>query len=251
MGYWGVVKLVIKKADIILFVLDARMPEMSRNRELERTIRKLGKELVYVFNKIDLISKESLEKLRKEYPDYYFVSGIKNIGMKKLKTDLIIMGKRMGLKEIHVGIVGYPNVGKSAVINALAKRKRTMISPIAGTTRGFQLVKAGGLWVVDSPGVIPMREGEATLGILGAKSAEQIRNREKVAIGIINLFIHNNKKALEEYYGLDLNLIGDPYEILLMIGRKKGHLIKGGVVDENRTATHIIRDWQSGKLKLH
>ena len=251
MGYWGVVKMVVKKADIIVCVLDARMPEFSRNKALESTVHKLGKKLVYVFNKIDLVSPEFLEGLRRDYSEYYFVSGIKNIGLKKLKTDLLIIGKRMGLKEVRVGIVGYPNVGKSAIINALAHGRRAAISPVAGTTRGFQLVKAGSLLVVDSPGVIPLDEKEVKLGILGAKDPEKLKSREKVAMEIIKIFVETNKKALEEHYDVDLNLIGDPYEIIQIIGKIKGHLKKGGVVDENRTSIQIIRDWQKGKLRLN
>ena len=95
MGFWPIVKIVMKRSDIVLFVLDARMPELSRNKEIEKLVGIYGKELVYVFTKTDLVSTERLKELREQYPNDYFVSGNKNLGMSKLKTGLLIKAKRM------------------------------------------------------------------------------------------------------------------------------------------------------------
>ena len=78
MGFWPVVKKVIKESDIILVILDARMPELFRNKELERICRYFKKKYFYVFNKIDLVSNENLSSLRKFYKDYFFFSLINN-----------------------------------------------------------------------------------------------------------------------------------------------------------------------------
>lgn len=249
MGFWNVVQKVIKEADIVLSVLDARMPELSKNLEVKKLAEKEGKEFLYVINKCDIVSKEQIEKLKLEYPDAFLISGKENKGMKNLKIHLMILGKKLRHKTPKIGVVGYPNVGKSAIINALAKRARTIISPVAGTTKGMQFVRAGSLKVIDSPGVIPLEDDEIKLGILGSKNPEKLKNPEMVAVEIIKLFVINNKKLLEDYYSMKLE--GDEYEMLLEIGRKRGALIKGGEVDERRIAMQLIREWQTGKLRLN
>ena len=81
MGYWPVVENVLKNSDIVVLVLDARMPELSRNKELERKVINYGKELVYAYTKIDLLSPGVLSELKKQYPEGFFVSGTKNGGL--------------------------------------------------------------------------------------------------------------------------------------------------------------------------
>ena len=132
----------------------------------------------------------------------------------------------------------------------MAKRARTFVSSKAGTTRGFQLVKAGSLQIVDSPGVIPFYEKETKMGMIAAKDPEKMKNPDILAINIVETFIDKNLKALENFYGVKLEGIKDPYDMVLAIGKRRGFLRKGGVVDENRTVTQIIRDWQKGKLGL-
>lgn len=249
MGYFETVEHVIRKADIVLLIVDARMPELARNREIESVVRNQGKRLVCVFNKIDLLNSKDLNKLKEEFNESFFVSGNKNIGISKLKVGILILAKRMGIEFPHVGVVGYPNVGKSAIINALAHGARTKVTSIAGTTKGVQWVKVGKLRIIDSPGVITYEENEERLGFIGAKNPEQMQNPESVACEIIDHSIKKNKKAFEEMYKLKVEK-EDLFEILMEIGKKRGYLAKGGVVDEKRTAIQIIRDWQKGKLRV-
>ncbi len=249
-GYWPIVEGVIRKSDILVLVIDARMPALSMHKTLEEKIERLGRHLIVACNKIDLISPEDLVQLKNEYPTWFFVAGIKNIGISDLRRHLLITAKRLKIEDPRIGIVGYPNAGKSAIINALAHRARTIVSPIAGTTKGVQWVKAGGLSILDSPGVIPMEDAEATLGIIAAKNPEKIKNPEVVAIRILTLFLNQHGEALKEHYKLkDDQIKQDPYEILLEIGKKRGYLGKGGIVDETKTSITIIREWQKGTLK--
>lgn len=248
MGFWPVVKRVVKDSDIILEILDARMPEMSRNNALESMVKRHKKHLIMVFTKKDLVSQSYIMGLRKDYPDAYFVSGSKNIGISKLKRGILILAKRLKVPKPKIGVVGYPNMGKSAVINALAKRTRAKVSRVAGTTRGIQWIKAGSLLILDSPGVVPFEISELKLGVLGAKNPEKLKKSEHVAFAIIKNFVDRNKKALEDFYKIKAE--GDEDDILLAIGRKRGFLAKGGEVDENRTILQIIRDWQKGKLRI-
>ncbi len=247
MGYWPVVKRVVKDSDILLLIADARLPELSVNKELEEMISKYRKKEVLVFTKRDLVSEKYLNFAMEKYKGALFVSGTQNIGIAKLKEHLMIMAKRMGIKEPKIGIVGYPNVGKSAIINALAKRASAKVTAKAGTTKGIQWIRAGGLMILDSPGVVPFDDKEAVLGVLGAKNPEKLRNAERVGLEIIKMFFNYDKKVLEDLYGIE---IMDSDNALEEIGKKKGLLLKGGVVDVQRAAMQVLRDWQKGRLKF-
>ncbi|MEK6928518.1 MAG: GTPase [Nanoarchaeota archaeon] len=249
MGFWPVVENVIKNSDIVLFIIDARMPELSRNIEIERKVKRMNKNVVYVFNKIDLLSGDSLNELKRNYKEGFFVSGTKNLGIGEIRKHLHILSKKMKIKYPRIGVVGYPNIGKSAIINALARRARTVVSAMPGTTKGVQWVNAGSLRILDSPGVIPYEDKASKLALFGSKAPDKMSNPDKAAIKILDIFIVKNRKALEEHYGIEVKL-DDTYKVFLDIGKKKGLLGKGGVVDEHRTAVFILREWHKGKLKL-
>ncbi|MEK6854936.1 MAG: GTPase [Nanoarchaeota archaeon] len=249
MSFWLTVKRVIREADIILLVLDSRMPVLSMNKEIEEKVELYGKKMFLVFNKIDLITEKQLNSLKQANEDAFFVSGIKNIGIKNMKKDLFIFAKRNGIKNIKLGVVGYPNVGKSSIINAISKRARAPISSVAGTTKGIQWVKAGKLKFLDSPGVIPFEDKNSKLGILGAKNPEKLKNSYQVAYKLIKMFLEEDKPALEKYYNLKFN--DNAEEAFISIGKKRGFLSKGGIVDETKTAINIIRDWQKGKIRIY
>jgi len=250
--FWGLIGHVVRKADIILLVIDARMPDMSRNFEIEELVREYDKKLVYVFNKIDLVDRKQIQSIKKKFvgEDMFFVSGVNNMGMSKLKEGLFIIASRMGIELPHVGVVGYPNVGKSAIINAFSKRAKTNVSSHAGTTRGIQWVKAGKIRIMDSPGVIPSRNNsEAEMGVLGARDPERLKNPDLAALEIIRILLEKNKKRLESFYEIHVKDESGE-EIIEMIGKSRGFLKKGGVVNENRTVVQIIHDWQKGNLRV-
>ena len=247
MGFWGIVRRVVMESDIVLLILDVRMPELSRNKELEDIIMRYNKELILVFTKVDMVSPSYLNFVRRKYPNASFVSGARNIGINELKTDLLILAKRMKIKDPRIGVVGYPNVGKSAIINAIAKRARAKVSAKAGTTRGIQWIRVGDMKILDSPGVIPIVDDEVKLGILGSKNPEKLKNPERVASAIIKLFLDYDRSVFENCYDIkisDLDLVFEE------IAKKKRFLLKGGIIDERRAALAIIKDWQDGKLRL-
>ncbi len=249
MGFWGVVDDVIANADILVVVGDARMPELSRNSEIERKVKKHRKELVMAFTKRDLTSPAKLAIARKEFPNAFFVSGTKNEGVGELRKHLKILAKRLNIEEPHVGVVGYPNVGKSALLNALARRARTMVADKPGTTRGVQWVKSGNLRILDTPGVIPYEDGSSKLVLLGSKHPDRITDPEKVAYQIVTM-AKQSPNALQECYGLETTTLKDEQTLVEEIGHKRGFLKRGGEVDDKKTCIQIIRDWQKGKLKI-
>lgn len=249
MGFWPVVFDLIRNVDIVIVVGDARLPDVSVNMEVSKHSRKYGKEVVVVYTKRDLIGEERLATLKKLYPDALFVAGVKNEGVGALRRHLQILGKRLHLETPKIGVVGYPNIGKSALINALARGRRASVANQPGTTRGVQWVKAGGLCILDSPGVIPEEDKNRKLALLGSKTPDMLPAPEKHAFDILTMFLVKCPERLQTYYKLD-HLETEPADLLLQIGKARQFLKKGGTVDEDRTARTILREWQTGKLQL-
>lgn len=252
-SYKVIVKDVIKKADLLLEVIDARFPDETRNSELERDVARAKKPLIIVLNKCDLVSKEKLEKttsrLSRIAPTV-FVSGRDGFGKTILRHKILEVAKIKD-RDILVGSLGYPNTGKSSVINTVCGRHKTGTSSISGHTKSMQLVNAGSrIKFMDTPGVIPFGEDDEYIqGLLGIKDSTHLQDHVGVALKIIEKFCSENKAALESFYKVTIKS-GDSYDVLELIGRQSNFLQKKGEVDENRTAVKIINDWQKGKLML-
>ena len=167
--------------------------------------------------------------------------------MKTLREYIFALSKKY--ENIKVGVLGYPNTGKSSIINSLVRKKKSPVSSKAGTTHGPQWVSMKkNILIIDSPGVIPLKENdELRFALIGSRNPERLKNKELVASKIIDLFIE--KKRLFEYYGINIDS-NNAEEIMEEIGRKRKFLKKGGVIDETRVSFEIIRDWQSGRLRL-
>ncbi len=251
-GYHVMVAEVISRADVLLEVIDARFPDETRNREVERDVARSGKPLILVLNKCDLVTKDLLGKtkarLSKEAPTV-FVSCRKRHGTTMLLHAILRHTDIKG-RDILVGVLGYPNTGKSTVINVLAGRHSAGTSPISGYTRGVQLVRAGShIMLLDTPGVIPFDEwNERIQGVLGVKDATNIKDPVGVAMKIIDRFLAGDRTPLEAFYLVKAEGL-DSYDALLEIGRKCNFLQKKGEVDETRAAVRLINDWQKGLLR--
>jgi ribosome biogenesis GTPase A len=251
MQFWMSVISALRASDIVVEVLDARLPELSRSKDIETLVEKYGKRLLFVLNKSDLVSREDLERTKEElgHDVCLFVSGKNNLGMKMLKEKLMIWGKEMKIDEPRICFVGYPNVGKSSVINALGKRAKAQVSPIAGTTKGLQWISVSYLKVLDSPGVIPVDiRDEARIALLSARDPEKLKNPQRAALHLIQYLKFYHKKALCKFYGIEPLL--DENDLFLAIAAKKNFLLKKGELDLRRTALTILRDWQRGKISL-
>ncbi len=143
-SYQMMVKDVIKKANILLEVIDARFPDETRNSEVERDIARSKKPFIIVLNKCDLVSKEILEKTKSRLSKIaptVFVSSKSRFGTTMLRHQILVTAGIKG--SILVGSLGYPNTGKSSVINGVAVRHKASTSSISGHTKGVQLVNAG------------------------------------------------------------------------------------------------------------
>lgn len=248
MGFWPIVLNVLRNSDVVMLLVDARMPEISRNSEIIEKVQGMsGKRLVLVFNKSDLIKISDITELKKEYPNAFFISATKKTGVKVLKAALDNMADNFERDSLRVGIVGYPNIGKSTLINLIAPGARAKVSSVSGTTKRTQWIRIGNLRIMDSPGVIPFSDKKVQIGLTASKDPHKIRNPEKVAYRIIEFLNEKDKKILKKTYGVTGDTTQDIFE---EIAKKKGYLIKGGDVDENRTSIKIIDDWQKGKIDL-
>jgi len=256
--YPQIANKIIEDSDIILEILDARFIQETRNMPLEEIIKRKKKRIIYVFNKADLIDKTSL-KISHELMPYVFVSTKERKGIKELRNRIKMEAKRVEKKKdelseekINVGVIGYPNTGKSSLINSLIGKSSAGVGSDAGFTKSLQKIKLSqDIALLDSPGIIPEREYSqqdrekiSMHAKLGARSYSQVKEPEMV---IANL-MENYSRVLEKFY--KINAKGDSEVLLEELGKKKGFLKKGGEVNEDTTARLILKDWQSGKIKL-
>ena len=239
-NFWVSVSDVIDSSDIVLYVLDSRFPEESRNKDVERIFIKKKKKVIYVLTKRDMVRKKRVEIGRHFYP-YIFVSSTDFHGIKKLKEMIIIEGKRMKKEKPKVGIVGYPNIGKSSLINAIVGRGTAKISSEPGVTKGKQNFSAGRFILIDTPGVIPRRED---LGAKHVKMATSKFNSEE-DLAAISL-LESEKGMIERYF--DVEAGHDKEETLAKIAAKKNLIGKGGQPDIKRAARMILVLYQKGRF---
>ena len=251
MGFWPIVLNVLRNSDVVLLLVDARMPELSQNSEIVSKVESMkGKRLIVVFNKCDLIAKKELKKLEKEYSNAYFISATKKKNIENLKKHLVNLSENFNNASLRVGLVGYPNVGKSSLINLLIPGAKAKVSAKSGTTKKTQWVRKGRLRIMDSPGIIPFGDSKTKLGMTASKDPHKLKNPESIAIKIINYLRTKKSRTLLNFYSIGSLKSNDDYEIFEAVARKKGYLAKGGDIDEHRTAIQIVSDWQKGKIKL-
>ena len=239
-NFWRVVKKVIDEADVLLEVLDARMIDETRNIEIEDKIAASGKKLIFVINKSDLISQKEAEQKKKELGNAVFISSTERQGTAKLREK--ILACKSG--EIKVGVLGYPNTGKSSLINALKGRAAAKVSSQSGFTRGYQFVKISQrITLIDTPGVFPYKEKDnAKHAMTSARSTHDIKDLELTALELIDSL----QGKIEKYY--DVAMHEDVEDTLEAIAKKLGKLKKGGEPDTKLTAKVIIQDWQAHKI---
>ncbi len=247
-NFWKIVNKVIRAADVLLLVMDSRIPQMTRNEEIEYRVKKNEKELIYVLNKCDLGDKKELEALKKELGNCVFVSTKEHYGITKLREAIMRTGKKIakaeGRDKIIIGVLGYPNTGKSSVINFLRGSAAAKTSPFSGFTRGYQYVNAGNnILMIDTPGVISYSaKDEATNAIVGGKDFSKLKEPDLAAMELITLL----GGKVEKYYGVEPG--DDEMDTLDKIAVKMNRMKKGGEPDSKLMARMIMKDWQHGRI---
>lgn len=246
------VQEIIRISDVILEVLDARNISGSRILALESMIKEKGSILIHVVNKVDLIDFEMLKtsEVYEELSNPVFISCTKKIGIGKLRERIHILAKKFTEHaQAHIGVIGYPNTGKSSVISMLARRKVAPVSSHSGFTKGIRKIRfAKGIQLLDTPGVISEKENLFTdkdvkkHALMGVHVSENVRNPDLIVFEIMK----RNPEKIENFYGVEEK--GDVETLLEELGRRWNLIKKKGEVDGDKTARRILKDWHQGKM---
>jgi len=240
-SFWKHVNTVLREADIIIEVLDARLIEETRNEEIEYKIEKSKKRILYVINKCDLVEAKKLKGIKKNLKPSVFISSKDHLGTTILKKKILELSRG---EKVTVGVLGYPNVGKSSLINALAGKRAARTSSESGFTKGLQKIRVDNkILLLDTPGVFPHKEKDAVKhGKTGSVDYTKIKDPEMVAMQLIE----DEKELIKKHYGVTED---EPETILEEIALKFRKMQKGGMPDMEAAGRFLLKEWQTGKIK--
>lgn len=251
----------LKLVDMVIEIRDARIPYASKNPLIDELINQ--KPRLIILSKIDKAEAKYTEEwvnvLKDENTNVLCLNILKDNVIKKvvnaskqLMQDKIARQVRKGIKPraIRAMVCGVPNVGKSTLINQLAKKKATITGDRPGVTKSLQWVKVGNeIELLDTPGVLwPKFEDEhigMVLAITGAIK-DQILPLEEVAYFALKYLKEGYAEQLTSYY--DIELIENNYKLFQNIGMKRGYISKGNEVDMKRVIDSFLRDIRDDKL---
>ena len=255
----------LKLVDIVVELTDARIPQSSRNPEIDRMVGQ--KPRVVLLNKCDAAN----EAATKRWIAWYAEKGIPAIATdcrsgKGLNAFLplvrgalknqIARWEQKGMKgrPIRMMIVGIPNVGKSSLINRLAGSRRAKVEDRPGVTRGKQWVTLDkGVELLDMPGVLWPKFEDKTVGerlaFTGAVK-DDILDVEQLAARLLEVLMEQNYgRLLSARYKLDADdMQGSGYDVLQAIGRRRGMLVSGGEVNTERAAITVMDEFRAGTI---
>ena len=271
---------VVDAADVILEVLDARDPLTTRCRDVEQLIlaKGSGKRIILVLNKIDLVPREVVEAwlkyLRNEFPTIAFKASTQSQSTHLARSVVPVSLASNGLLQsneclgadslirllknycrnaniktnITVGVVGYPNVGKSSIINSLKREKACHVGANPGVTKNIQeVVLDKNVRLIDSPGIV-FSSGKDSGDLLLSNSVE-LKHLHDPTLAIDAILKRCEKEAMMLHYSLPA--FADVNEFLLLMAQKLGKLKKGGVPDVMGAAMAVLNDWNRGKIRFY
>ena len=249
--------------DAVVEITDARIPQSSRNPELNKLIE--NKPRIVLLNKCDTAD----DNVTNMWLDYYKSQGIAALAtdcrsgkgvrnfvplVKTVLSELIERRKLKGMagRPLHIMIVGIPNVGKSSFINRMANSRKTKVEDRPGVTRNKQWVNLDkDVELLDMPGVLwPKFEDKIVgerLAFTGAVK-DDVVDLEALASRLLVYLNKIYRDALINRYGIDANDEDEGFELLQKIGRKRGMLISGGDINTERAAITVLDEFRSGKL---
>ncbi len=260
-----VMKECLPQVDLVLELLDSRIPKSSKNPEIEKLLE--GKPRVTVLTKSSLANPDITARFAAKYN----ASGIKTVvidavtdsgiptlsdAVREVMADKLEKYKTKGMegRKLRAMIVGIPNVGKSSLINRLAGGKRAKVENRPGVTLAKQWVPTEiGLDLLDMPGVLWPKFDDETVGenlaFTGA-IRDQILDTEEIAMLLASRLAKVAPRELCERYKLDAEDCEslDCYDLFRLIGKKRGFLISGGEINHERTASMLLEEFRSGKI---
>ena len=264
----------LKIVDIVIELLDARIPISSQNPDLKHILK--NKTVIKVLNKSDLSDSKQNQKWKEHFAKQGTQAVIVNSNtghgidetIRKIeetmkdKLEALSEKGRTG-RKIRAMIVGIPNVGKSSFINRIAKKNSAEVGNKPGVTKSKQWIRINDrVELLDTPGVLwPKFESEEValnLSFTGTIK-DDILAQTEIAYQLLKFLLNNyienvcerynfKKEEVEEILSQDNEENINIYEIMLMIGKKRGAIISGGNVDDEKTAKLILDDFRTGKL---
>ncbi|KNC81987.1 hypothetical protein SARC_05716 [Sphaeroforma arctica JP610] len=278
-AYYKEFKKVVDHADVILQVLDARDPMGCRCKQVEEMIEAQGsdKKVVLVLNKIDLVPKDVvaqwLKYLRNYFPTIAFKASTQdqanNLGSTRatfenasadqvnakeaLGTDTLVKllknyARSVNMKKsISVGIVGYPNVGKSSIINSLKRSRTCAAGATAGVTKVMQEIQLDkNIKLIDSPGIVfsSTLDGDVLL-----RNVINVDTLADITEPVDMILSRCNKEQVMEMY--QLPEYTDTQDFLVQFANKRGKLKKGGVPNIHAAAKSLLKDWNTGAIPFY
>ena len=250
--------------DIVYEVIDARMPYSSKIKDIDSILK--DKKKILIMTKIDLCDMDETNK----WIDYYKEKGYNVIGLNlekntslnnlinltnKLMEDVNEKRKNMGMnkKKTRALVVGIPNVGKSTLINRLVGKKVANIGNKPGVTKNLSWIRVNNdIELLDTPGILwPKLDNDIVAYNLASLTAikEEILPIESVVIYILNTLDKYYNEIIRNRYGIEHVNNDDIEETLETIGRKRGCLVKGGIVDYDKVYSIVINDIKNGIIK--
>ena len=263
----SITEKILEEADIIVEVLDARFIHETKNPEIEQAIKSKNKKIIYVLNKSDLINEENIKEFSEKSvlvscKDRTGISELRNI-IKIIASQIKKINKASGFKfkgpkaksnidQVVIGVLGYPNTGKSSLINVLIGRNSAATSSQSGYTKSIQKLKLmEGIVLLDSPGVIPKKEYSSIESVkiakhakIGSRTYSNVKNPEQVITEIMREY----PELFEKYYKIKAK--GNSETLLEELGGKKNFLKKKGVIDTDKTSRFVLKEWQEGKIRI-
>ena len=268
-GHMAKTRRLIKESlslvDGVTEIIDARIPNSSSNPELEELIN--GKPRIVLLNKCDLADKKTTEQWVQYYKnkgvcaipvDCRTGKGLNNyiVAVRDVLKDVIKKNEDRGMpgKALRIMVVGIPNTGKSSFINRMAGSAKAKVADKAGVTRHNQWFPIGnGIELLDTPGVLWPKFDDPKVGdrlaFIGSVK-DEILDAETLAVRLLEVMKNNYPDRLTERYKIADFADKEAWEVLEMIGKKRGKMIKGGEIDYERASVMLLDEYRGGKLGL-
>lgn len=258
------IKESLSMVDAVCELVDARIPESSRNPELSELVG--SKPRIVLLNKCDLADDNATANKIKELKEQgitalpvdcrsgkgldKFQPAVREVLKERIRLNT---EKGMAGKALRVMVVGIPNTGKSSFINRMSGKYRAKVADKPGVTRGNQWFAIGsGIELLDTPGVLWPKFEDPEVGFKLAfigSVKDEILDSQEIAVRLLKVMQKNYADRLSERYKIsDFEDIEEPYELLEMIAAKRGMLLRKGEYDTERAAVMLLDEYRAGKL---